>query len=340
MKNKRYMKKWAERAVFLLTAGMMLAGCQKSDQGNIRELRIREETSRMEEWQEKLEQDDGQETLTANAIRGLNVVKDGETVFEVSYEPKTYKEAFDFWNIAVPYESMVSVDTESLYDLFETVAQLPCIPVSGISSEEAGIEGSQTSLFIAYNGEQREGEKGGADPTKARKILVGNQDENGNYYVEIEGNDSICQVNQLWLDTILELDPYQYILKIPFLAGIDTVEQVKVSIGDDTLLLQKTEDTCKIGKEKVERSEYNAFYNQLLSVLVSGEVGKKGVDPGQRKPVLTMQFYRNTEDASDVEVTYFEYNEEYMSINVNGKEFFLAERQDVENLQQLIKEHL
>ena len=158
--------------------------------------------------------------------------------------------------------------------------------------------------------------------------------------MEIEGNDSICQVNQLWLDTILELDPYQYILKIPFLAGIDTVEQVKVSIGDDTLLLQKTEDTCKIGKEKVERSEYNAFYNQLLSVLVSGEVGKKGVDPGQRKPVLTMQFYRNTEDASDVEVTYFEYNEEYMSINVNGKEFFLAERQDVENLQQLIKEHL
>ena len=169
---------------------------------------------------------------------------------------------------------------------------------------------------------------------------MGNQDGNGNYYVEIEGNDSICQVNQLWLDTILELDPYQYILKIPFLAGIDTVEQVKVSIGDDTLLLQKTEDTCKIGKEKVERSEYNAFYNQLLSVLVSGEVGKKGVDPGQRKPVLTMQFYRNTEDASDVEVTYFEYNEEYMSINVNGKEFFLAERQDVENLQQLIKEHL
>ena len=43
------MKKLAERAVFLLTAGMMLAGCQKSDQGNIRELRIREETSRMEE---------------------------------------------------------------------------------------------------------------------------------------------------------------------------------------------------------------------------------------------------------------------------------------------------
>ena len=84
---------------------------------------------------------------------------------------------------------------------------------------------------------------------------MGNQDGNGNYYVEIEGNDSICQVNQLWLDTILELDPYQYILKIPFLAGIDTVEQVKVSIGDDTLLLQKTEDTCKIGKEKVERSE-------------------------------------------------------------------------------------
>lgn len=82
--------------MFLLTAGMMLAGCQKSDQGNIRELRIREETSRMEEWQEKLEQDDGQETLTANAIRGLNVVKDGETVFDVSYEPKTYKEAFDF----------------------------------------------------------------------------------------------------------------------------------------------------------------------------------------------------------------------------------------------------
>lgn len=342
VKDKKNMKKLAERAaiVSLLSAGMVLTGCQKADQENPRELRVWEEISHMEEWQEKLERDDGQETLTANAIRGLSVEKNGEILFSVSYEPKTYKETFDFWSIAVPYETMVSVDTENLYELLETAAQLPCIPISGISSEEAGTEDSSTSLFIAYNGEQEEGEKSGADPTKARKILVGNQDGNGNYYVEIEGGDSICQVNQLWLDTILELDPYEYILKIPFLAGIDTVEQVKVSSGDDTLLMQKVEDIWKIGGREVEESEYNALYNQLMSVLISGQVQEKPAGSDQRTPVLQMQFYRNTEDAPDIEVTYYEYDEEYMSINVNGKEFFLAKRQDVEGLQEQVKKAL
>lgn len=342
VKNKKGIKKLAERAalISLLSAGMVLTGCQKADQENSRDLRVWEETSHMEEWQEKLEQDDGQETLTANAIRGLSVEKDGEILFSVSYEPKTYKETFDFWSIAVPYEGMVSVDTENLYELLETAAQLPCVPVSGISSGEAGTEGSQTSLLIAYNGEQEEGEKGGADPTKTRKILVGNQDGDGNYYVEIEGGNSICQVSQLWLDTILELDPYQYILKIPFLVGIDTVEQVNVSIGDDTLQMQRDEADCRIDGREVEESEYNTLYNQLMSVLISGQVQEKPVDSDQRTPVLQMQFFRNTENAPDVEVTYYEYDEEHMSINVNGKEFFLADREDVENLQEQVKKAL
>ena len=87
------------------------------------------------------------------------IQKDGETVFAVSYEPRAGKESFDYWDISEPYQSTVSVNTEELYRLLDTVFQMNWEKTEGISLEDAGIAGSKTSIFIAYNREQNAGEK-------------------------------------------------------------------------------------------------------------------------------------------------------------------------------------
>lgn len=325
--------------ICLLAAATVLPGCGRENREPGRELRIREETAQLEKWQESLESGESRSTLNPNAIRGLSVVREGETVFQVSYEPKTYKESFDFWDISVPYESVVSVDTERLYELFGTVANLTFTPVTGVSFEEAGITGSQTSLFVAYDGEQEEGEKGRAEPTHSRTISVGKQDGSGNYYVGIEGDNSVYLASEIWVNSILNLEPYEYILKVPYLVGIDTVEAVKLTAKEENLLLRISDNSWEIGGKEVSQSAFHQVYNQLLSVLIADEIGAGEAKEGQREPFLQMVFYRKSEEAPDVEVKFYVQDEDYMTTVVNGKEFFLVSRKNVEGLKQILEDY-
>ena len=52
----------------------------------------------------------------------------------------------------------------------------------------------------------------------------------------------------------------------------------------------------------------------------------------QRTPVLTVQFIRNMEQISDIEVKYFPYDEQSMSVSVNGEENFLVDKKQVQTL--------
>ena len=90
--------------------------------------------------------------FTAEAMRGVSVVRDGEACFAVSYEPRTYKNSYDCWAISVPYQSMAVVDTEAMYAYFGILADMELTPVEDmdITREQAGVEDSTDTVFVAY----------------------------------------------------------------------------------------------------------------------------------------------------------------------------------------------
>ncbi len=103
--------------------------------------------------------------FTAEAMRGVSVVRDGEACFAVSYEPRTYKNSYDCWAISVPYQSMAVVDTEAMYAYFGILADMELTPVEDmdITREQAGVEDSTDTVFVAYySGQTMEG--GQAEP--------------------------------------------------------------------------------------------------------------------------------------------------------------------------------
>lgn len=357
--------KWIKNAVILAVifavAAGSLAGCGNYAQENMKEPQIQVPSNHLDSWQEELPQDEQYKVLDANSLRGLVIQEDGEVMFAASYEPRVGKESFDYWDISVPYESMVSVNTESLYNLFDMVLSLGWEKADGVSRKEAGLAKDAedaTSIFLAYDKEQKPGEKGKAKPTAGRRILIGDADGNGHYYAVLDGSDEVALVSRTLVDAILNVDAYSCILKVPVVIGIDTVEQVQIISEKQMFLMEQDADGFKVDGKAVEEKEFKSLYGKLLDIMISGEIAKEGRTEMQgtlaggvkaadnkgaegigseRTAVLTIQFIRNVEGASDVEVSYYKYDEQFMSVSVNGKEYFLVERESIDSLQEVLK---
>lgn len=334
----RLWKKIAMCAVLIFAVTGSFCGCESSTKKELEKPKIKELENHLKSWREKLPRDLEYTDWDTSAVRGLEIRRDGTTVFAASYEPREGKETFDYWDISVPYQSIVSVNTEELYQLFDSVFQMGFHKVEGVSLEEAGINNSQASIFVAYNREQKSGEKGLEEPTGARTILIGNTDGQGHYYMALEGSGEVALVDQALADNILNVEPYQYILKLPALISVDTVRKVQILSDEKVHIMEKEGESSKLDGKNVEQGEFQSLYGKLLDIMLSGEIGKDETDSKtgeaeeERQPSLTLQFIRNEEGISDIEVKYYERDDQFMSVNVNGKEFFLVEKSSVDDL--------
>lgn len=129
----------------------------------------------------------------------------------VSYEPRVHKNSFDCWAISVPYQAMVTVDTEAMHAYFRILEDAKLVPADGVTREQAGIEEASDRIFVAYySGQTREG--GQAEPDRGMTFRFGNQEEAGNYYVETGGK--LWLADQAAVDKLFEINPYELILKV------------------------------------------------------------------------------------------------------------------------------
>ena len=62
--------------------------------------------------------------FVADGIRKVVLVEDGQEIFNLSNEPAGYKMDFDYWEILNPYDETVTVNTETMYDLFDVLCGL------------------------------------------------------------------------------------------------------------------------------------------------------------------------------------------------------------------------
>lgn len=60
-------------------------------------------------------------------------------------------------------------------------------------------------------------------------------------------------------------------------------------------------------------------------------------DAADKEEVLTVTFHRNTEEAPEVTLKYFAYDDTYDSLEINGTERFLVKAEDVDALVKQIK---
>lgn len=280
----------------------------------------------------------------AGDIRSLTLTQDGEEIFRISQEPAAYKMEFDYWEILNPYDETATVDTEAMYQLFEKVAAMDFSePVDMVP--DAGIEAAETSLSVEFVDTS---DSGGADSAKDREgrersvtVLIGKEDGEGSVYAAVQGQEEqIYKLPAAAVAEIFHLKPFDYILKIPVLFNIGTLDHVEIAIGDKNYTMKRKDDTYFFGKEEVEKEKFTTLYQALMNVYLKSDFdsAQKDEKAAQKDELLLITFHRSVEDAPDAELSYSPFDDDYDSLAINGKKQFLVKAEDVDTLMELIQE--
>lgn len=272
--------------------------------------------------------------LTAQNILRLSVTKEGETFFEIAYDPQVYKSEYDYWDITVPYESMTTVNTEVMYNLYEQIEKLDfsnVIDERKAFLKEYGLDKPSAAVTLDYFKEGQDSQH-----KETVKLLIGNKNEQKDYYAKIKGSNKIYLLSGEIIDRLLTINPFDYNLKIVGLVNIDTVDQVKVGVdGQELELLIKRdgeEERYYLHGQEVDKSVFTDLYIKLMSVLIKGEAEEEKTADLEDVPCLKVHYIRNTKGAEDVIVEMLPYDDQFLSARVNGKTFFVVSKEDVEML--------
>lgn len=296
-----------------------------------------QEENSLEEWKAAL-QEGSPEELTAQALRGVSVVRDGEPYFAVSYEPRAYKNSFDCWAISEPYQSMATVDTEAMYEYFQILADMELIPADGITREQAGTDKAANIVFAAYYSGQTE-TGGQAEPDRGITYCFGQRDAGGSYYVEAGGRIWLADADMA--EQLFAVNPYDCILKVVNVVSVETVSEVTVEFADRRYEMQLDDGRFLWNGRQVDSAEFYELYTALMSVFIEKELPREAqgnTEAAGRELLMRVVYERNREDAPTMIQNYYVYDELYASVQVNGTEFFLVSREELEQLQRRMED--
>lgn len=276
--------------------------------------------------------------MSAYSIRRFSIVKDGEEVFQIKQEPADYKMDFDYWEITNPYDETATVNTENMYEMFGVLAAFDLSNGVDAANTDTGLDNTKTYFTVDFvNTVNDDTAKETQDADATATILIGNTDENGDYYACVKGyEEAVYMLSKESVNSLLELKPFNLILKIPALVNIDTLGSADMTIGKKTYTMKLDGSDYKFEKKTVKKEKFTELYQALQSIMLDSEV-EETKDAADKEEVLTVTFHRNTEEAPEVTLKYYTYDDTYDSLEINGTERFLVKAEDVDALVKQIK---
>ncbi|MDO4339272.1 MAG: hypothetical protein Q4C91_14500 [Eubacteriales bacterium] len=281
----------------------------------------------------------------------LNPYDENATVdTQVMYELFEAVAAFDFSEAAETEpgtdtgiedtETWLTVDFINTSDVAETATNTEASEDTAEAEAEESEDTADTEAEEAEDTNDSEASDPGAGTEgdeSSVTLLIGSEDGEGKVYAAVQGCEE--QVYKLPAETVaavFDLNPFDYILKIPVLFNIETLDSVEIVIDEKNYTMKKDGGSYLFGKKKVEKETFTTLYQALMNVYLDSDAEEGKED--EQTEILRMNFYRNTEDAPDVELVYRAFDDTYNSLSINGKERFLVKAEDVEALVKQIKD--
>lgn len=196
----------------------------------------------------------------------------------------------------------------------------------GDHMEQYGLEQPTAIISICYREEQQEeaddGEVSAEEPVYEEKkvvLKVGDKDENGNYYVNLEGSKEVHTIAADTIESILGKQAQDYWnLEISSIAE-DSVKGLTVTYEDKITELKRNvteaaDDDGNLSSDciyslndmEIDASVFSQFYNKVINLNAQSKSKELTTD---KAPDMKVVFHMN--DGSDREVTYTSYDENF-----------------------------
>lgn len=290
-----------------------------------------------EDVAEGLESPENPEFAKEN-IRGVSVVVDGEPVYQLNYTPQDDKDSYLYWDMVTPYASTAIVNTETMYELYEEIAGINL--TAGTSDQQDSSQDPKTfDTYLTLNYyESEDSDEQKAEPNRTVTLLIGEKQDN-QYYCVLKGyEEKALLLDSAVLDAVLQQDPYDLILKIPYVINVATVKEVDITYGGQDYQMTLEGDTYKINQKKVDSEAYLSLYSELMQPMLDGKIPEDDKLDADREPLISIRYIRNMDGARDYEIHIYPYGDGQYTVSVNGEEHFFLSAEDVEALEKTLKE--
>ncbi|MDF2907033.1 MAG: hypothetical protein K0R34_2354 [Herbinix sp.] len=309
-------------------------------------------------------------TIEAANIRHISVDNRDSEDFELLYEenniPGNSGSAMFPWVILKPYTHGYTADSSAvtaLQEKYTTFDYIKCVEYKALDRKKYGLDNPMASIELEYlesrtvkldqpekNPETGEEitEKTYYDP-KEYKLSVGNLDESNNYYVMIDGDNSVYTLDKDAIDNMARVDVFSLLNKFVAIPNIDMVEQVDIDIDGTayTMSMKRTSGKNDKGEaevrttyiyngKEVEEKAFREIYQIMISAKYDAPIKEEVVAKGT-KSYLSMTFRLNDEEKTVLTASYLPYDESFYIIN-NGETRFFADKRKIDEIVKAIIE--
>ncbi|MFT4144511.1 MAG: DUF4340 domain-containing protein [Mobilitalea sp.] len=309
-------------------------------------------------------------TIEAANITSLTVNKGDGEKFELKYAEDDKLDnagTNNPWQLLSPYgEGYTAVTTEVTDFLanYTTFTYLKCVDYKGEDLEQYGLEEPAATINLEYFTTRTETlETPETDPDTGEEITektykdeqvytayIGDKNEDGDYYIRVEGSNLIYTIGASEIDTMLSPDAFSIVNSYIDIPSIDSVDQVVIESKDQTYTLKmerSTEENAE-GEEEtttgyyyntdtVEEDAFKTLYQSIISLTYDAEV-KDAVDTEGVQPYLALSFQVSGEQETTLETTFLPYDDSFYLVEKDGKAYFLVDKRKVEDMLKLVQD--
>ncbi len=312
------------------------------------------------------------ETLTIEAanINHISIdQRDGED-FELLYDDSGHRfdnsgSNLNSWYILKPYKEGYTADSSKVSTLqsnYTSFDYISCVDYSAEDLGKYGLDTPMAAIALGYTVSRTEKldrpeknpdtgdevtEKTVYDP-KEYTLLIGNTDDQDDYYVMIDGTKAVYTMDADAINKMLTVDTFSLLNRFAAIPNIDRVDRIEADIQGTKYTMSLTRTTAKNDKgedevktsytynsKTVEEDTFKKVYQTMIAARFDAEIKEKVSTP-QTDPYLTLTYYLN--DNTSVTASYLPYNDSFYLVDTNGETRFFADKRQIEDIAKAIQE--
>lgn len=213
--------------------------------------------------------------------------------------------------IKKPYKDTVSGNSENILELLSKYSNLSfdnCIEYNCTDFQQYGLEKPKESITVTYKAKKEK-----KTEQKEYTLYVGNQNNDGAYYVRPKNSSFVYEISADTIDELIHVKAFDYVEKTIFSFAIDTLQTVII----------KDEN----GKKRtLDKEKDLSTLTSVQGLIYSGEIKKKILDE--------TKIYECTikNDNKTSVITFLPYDKSSYRVNKDGQELFLVSKKAVNKL--------
>jgi Ca2+/Na+ antiporter len=304
-------------------------------------------------------------TITAENIQHIDIEKRDDEDFELLYDADNEIDnsgsGMLSWVILKPYEEGLAADSSKVSEIqpnYTSFNFITCVDYSGEDLSLYGLEEPMASINVGYYETRTEtldepvvNPETGEEETektyyedKEFKVYIGNQDEDGNYYVRKDDSNAVYTMATDSVDKMLQVDAFSLISSFVCIPNIDKVDKISIEIEGTnyTMEMKRTTGMNDAGEEEtkttyyyngkeVEEDVFKDVYQIMIAAQYDAAIKEDIVTDGE-EPYMTINYHLIGDKEKTLTASYLPYDDSFYIIKVADRTRFFADKRKIDDI--------